>query len=119
MPRVSCTGGKMAATWPPFNRHATTRAAEAPAGGNNSVTDAGRQLPRPGTARSLASSTPAGCDGELMTDEQPIQLPLTQEQQELIHRLTGEHANVLELALDQGDGVSGTARGITFNWRSR
>ena len=52
-----------------------------------------------------------------MTDEQPIQLPLTQEQQELIHRLTGEHANVLELAFGQGDGVSGTGRGINFNWR--
>ena len=52
-----------------------------------------------------------------MTDEQPIQLPLTQEQQELIHRLTGEHASVLELALGQGDAVSGTGRGINFNWR--
>ena len=45
-----------------------------------------------------------------MSDEQPIQLPLTEEQQELIHRLTGEHANVLELALGKGDGSSGTGR---------
>ena len=30
-----------------------------------------------------------------MNDDQPSQLPLTEEQQELIHRLTGEHANVL------------------------
>jgi hypothetical protein len=52
-----------------------------------------------------------------MSDEQPIQLPLTEEQQELIHRLTGEHANVLELALGTGDGSSGTGRGINFNWR--
>jgi hypothetical protein len=52
-----------------------------------------------------------------MSDEQPIQLPLTEEQQELIHRLTGEHANVLELALGKGDGSSGTGRGISFNWR--
>lgn len=52
-----------------------------------------------------------------MSDEQPIQLPLTEEQQELIHRLTGEHANVLELALGQADGTSGTGRGISFNWR--
>ena len=50
-----------------------------------------------------------------MSDDQPIQLPLTEEQQELIHRLTGEHANVLELAFGPGDGSSGTGRAITFN----
>jgi hypothetical protein len=49
--------------------------------------------------------------------EGPIQLPLTEEQQELIHRLTGEHANVLELAPDAGDGTSGKGRGLRFNWR--
>jgi hypothetical protein len=49
--------------------------------------------------------------------EPPIQLPLTEEQQELIHRLTGEHANVLELALDPSDGGTGTGRAIRFNWR--
>jgi len=49
--------------------------------------------------------------------EPPIQLPLTKEQQEMIHRLTGEHANVLELALDPSDGSSGTGCGIRFNWR--
>lgn len=52
-----------------------------------------------------------------MSDDQPIQLPLTEEQQELIHRLTGEHANVLELAFGPGDGSSGTGRAINFNWR--
>jgi hypothetical protein len=51
------------------------------------------------------------------SEEPPIQLPLTAEQQEMIHRLTGEHANVLELALDTNDGSSGTARGLCFNWR--
>jgi hypothetical protein len=35
----------------------------------------------------------------------------------MIHRLTGEHANVLELVLGKGDGSSGTGRGINFNWR--
>lgn len=54
-----------------------------------------------------------------MSDEQPIQLPLTEEQQELIHRLAGEHANVLELALGTGDGSSGTGRGINFNGAGR
>jgi hypothetical protein len=49
--------------------------------------------------------------------ESPIQLPLTEEQQELIHRLTGEHANLLELAPDPGDGTSGKGRGLRFNWR--
>jgi hypothetical protein len=53
----------------------------------------------------------------MSSDEQPIQLPLTPEQQELIHRITGEHAYVLELVPDQGDGTSGTGRGLRFNWR--
>ena len=52
-----------------------------------------------------------------MSDEQPIQIPLTEEQQALIHRMTGEHANVLELLLGGGDGTAGTGRGINFNWR--
>jgi hypothetical protein len=52
-----------------------------------------------------------------MSEEQPIQFHLTEEQQEMIHRLTGEHANVLELILGKGDGSSGTGRGINFNWR--
>ena len=53
-----------------------------------------------------------------MSNPEPtIQLPLTAEQQELIHRLTGEHANVLELAPDPGDGSSGTGCGLRFNWR--
>lgn len=49
--------------------------------------------------------------------EMPSQLPLTEEQEELIHRLTGEHANLLELAPDPGDGTSGKGRGLRFNWR--
>jgi hypothetical protein len=53
----------------------------------------------------------------MTSPEGPIQLPLTEEQQELIHRLTGEHANVLELAPDPGDGTAGTGRGLRFNWR--
>ena len=53
----------------------------------------------------------------MSSPESPIQLPLTAEQQELIHRLTGEHANVLELALDPSDGSSGTGCGLRFSWR--
>jgi hypothetical protein len=53
----------------------------------------------------------------MSSDEQPIQLSLTEEQQEMIHRLTGEHANVLELAVDPNDATSGTGCGLRFNWR--
>lgn len=49
--------------------------------------------------------------------EPPIQLPLTEEQQELIHRLTGEHAQVLELVPDPSDGSSGSGCGLRFSWR--
>jgi hypothetical protein len=49
--------------------------------------------------------------------EEPIKLPLTKEQQEMIHRLTGEHAAVLELTPDAGDASAGTGCGLRFNWR--
>jgi hypothetical protein len=49
--------------------------------------------------------------------EQPIQLLLTKEQQEMIHRVTGEYVNILELAPNAGDANSGTGRGFNFNWR--
>ena len=49
--------------------------------------------------------------------EEPIQLPLTEEQQELIHRVTGEHAYALEIVPDPGDRTSGTGHGLRFNWR--
>ena len=49
--------------------------------------------------------------------EEPIQLPLTTEQQEMIHRITGEYVNILELAPNTRDANSGTGRGLNFNWR--
>jgi hypothetical protein len=49
--------------------------------------------------------------------EQPIQLPLTEEQKELIHKITGEHVFALELTPDPTDGSMGTGRGLRFNWR--
>ena len=52
-----------------------------------------------------------------MSGELPIQLPLTKEQQEMIHKITGEHVNILELAPNSGDASSGTGRGLNFNWR--
>ena len=53
----------------------------------------------------------------MSSDEGPIQLPLTKEQQEMIHRLTGEHAAVLELVPDPADASGGTGCGLRFNWR--
>jgi hypothetical protein len=47
----------------------------------------------------------------------PIQLQLTEEQQAMIHRVTGEHASMLELTPDPGDGTSGEGRGLNFGWR--
>jgi hypothetical protein len=47
----------------------------------------------------------------------PFQLQLTEEQQELIHRLTGEHAAALELTPEAGDGTSGEGCGLRFAWR--
>jgi hypothetical protein len=49
--------------------------------------------------------------------ELPIQLPLTEEQQELIHKLTGEHAQVLEIVPDPSDASSGEGCGLRFKWR--
>ena len=53
-----------------------------------------------------------------MTSPQPpIQLKLTEEQQALIHRVTGEHAHMLELTPDPSDGSSGEGCGLHFGWR--
>ena len=46
-----------------------------------------------------------------------ISIPLNEEQQELIHALTGEHATVLELAPDAGESTSGSGRALRFKWR--
>jgi hypothetical protein len=47
----------------------------------------------------------------------PFLLQLTEEQQALIHRLSGQHAQVLELTPDAGDLSSGTGRSVQFRWR--
>jgi hypothetical protein len=53
-----------------------------------------------------------------MTSPQPpFQLRLTEEQQEMIHKMTGEHAQVLELTPEPGDGSSGQGCGLQFGWR--
>jgi hypothetical protein len=48
---------------------------------------------------------------------QPIQIPLTAEQQALIQRLSGQYAQVLELVPDETDKASGAGRGLAFRWR--
>jgi hypothetical protein len=47
----------------------------------------------------------------------PIQLPLTDEQQALIRRLSGQHVQVLELTPDPTDGAAGAGHGLNFRWR--
>jgi hypothetical protein len=49
--------------------------------------------------------------------EAPILLQLTEEQQAIIHRLSGQHAQTLELTPDAGDFSSGTGRSVQFRWR--
>jgi len=46
----------------------------------------------------------------------PIQLPLTEEQKEIIHRMTGEHPATLELTPDANDPTQ-LRSGLKFNWR--
>jgi hypothetical protein len=48
---------------------------------------------------------------------QPIQIPLTEEQQALIQRLSGQHAQILELVPESTDGMSGVGRTMRFHWR--
>ena len=48
---------------------------------------------------------------------QPIQIPLTDEQQALIRRLSGQFAQVLELTPDPADWAAGSGCGLQFRWR--
>jgi hypothetical protein len=48
---------------------------------------------------------------------QPIQIQLTEEQQQLIRRLSGQFAQVLELTPDAGGAPAGAGRGLQFRWR--
>jgi hypothetical protein len=46
-----------------------------------------------------------------------IQLPLTEEQQALIQRLSGQHAQLLELVPDPTDATAGAGHALSFRWR--
>ena len=48
---------------------------------------------------------------------QPIQVPLTPEQQALIQRLSGQHAEALELTPELESPASGAGEGLRFRWR--
>ena len=46
-----------------------------------------------------------------------IQLSLTEEQQALIQRLSGQHAQALELVPDATDASAGAGQTMRFRWR--
>ena len=48
---------------------------------------------------------------------QPIEIELTEEQQQLIRRLSGQFAKVLQLTPDPTDAAAGAGRGLQFRWR--
>lgn len=48
---------------------------------------------------------------------EPIHIELTEEQQQLIRRLSGQFAKVLELTPDPTDAAAGAGRGLHFRWR--
>jgi len=47
----------------------------------------------------------------------PIHVPLTPEQQALIQRLSGQHAEILELTPEPDNPASGSGEGLRFRWR--
>ena len=48
---------------------------------------------------------------------QSIQVPLTPDQQALIARLSGQHAEVLELTPEPENPGGGTGEALRFRWR--
>ena len=46
-----------------------------------------------------------------------IEIPLTPEQQALIHRLSGQHAEILELTPEPQDPATGVGQALRFRWR--
>jgi hypothetical protein len=46
-----------------------------------------------------------------------IEIPLTPEQQALIHRLSGQHAEILELTPEPQDPATGVGQTLRFRWR--
>jgi hypothetical protein len=65
----------------------------------------------------MTSPQPPTSPQQPTSPQPPIQLQLTEEQQALIHKVTGEHASILELMPDPSDGSSGEGHGLHFGWR--
>ena len=65
----------------------------------------------------MTSPQPPTSPQQPTTPQPPIQLQITEEQQALIHKVTGEHASILELMPDPSDGSSGEGHGLHFGWR--
>lgn len=61
-----------------------------------------------------ATGSFGGCVGSA---NEPIQIPLTREQQEIIRRLSGRHAQVLEITPNSTDSSEGDGRSLQFRWR--
>jgi len=50
-------------------------------------------------------------------EPRPIHVPLTPDQQALIRRLSGQHAEVLELTPEPDNPAGGSGEGLRFRWR--
>ena len=48
---------------------------------------------------------------------QPIQIPLTPEQRAMIHRLSGQHAEILEITPEANEPSKGSGQSLRFRWR--
>jgi hypothetical protein len=49
-----------------------------------------------------------------MSDEEPVRIVLTEEQRDLVRRLSGQHVEAIELGADEAKASSGPLR---FFWR--
>lgn len=54
----------------------------------------------------------------MTNSQQPIVIQLTEEQQKLVHRMSGQHMKTLELTPDASDATSGSGRSVEFRWRN-
>jgi hypothetical protein len=53
----------------------------------------------------------------MTSSSDPIQIPLTPEQQKLIRQLSGQSAETLELTPDAAGSSDGVGAGFRFQWR--
>lgn len=51
------------------------------------------------------------------SSKEPIKLPLTQEQQEIIRRLSGQFAQFIEITPSANQAGEGHGRTLEFHWR--